>query len=103
MTKILLLNNINNLLLVSNNCKQIFIYGTLVDDFHKLDYNSIFTLNVAATQELYKEHVQLKEDHLQLKEYHLQLKEEHLQLKENFNILLNKYNNIEKRLSCLKI
>jgi len=31
-----------------------FIFGKLVDDFHILDYNSIFTFNVSATQELYE-------------------------------------------------
>ena len=69
---------------------KIFVYGTFVKDFHKLDYNSIFSLNVAATQELYKEHIQLKEEHVQLKEDYLQLKKEHMELKEKFNILLNK-------------
>lgn len=53
-----------------------FVYGTHVNDFHTIDYNSIFSLNVAATQELYKEHIQLKE--------------EHNELKEKFNILLKK-------------
>ena len=72
-----------------NNNNEVFIYGTYTTDFNKLDYKSIFSLNVAATQELYKEH--------------LQLKEEHDELKNKFNYLLNKYENIEKRLSCLKI
>ena len=31
-----------------------FVYGSIVDDFHTLDKNYIFTLNVCATQELYK-------------------------------------------------
>ena len=34
--------------------KDIFIYGTKVNDFKTLDYKSIFALNVKATQELYK-------------------------------------------------
>ena len=37
--------------LISSNC---FVYGSIVDDFHTLDKNYIFTLNVCATQELYK-------------------------------------------------
>jgi hypothetical protein len=35
----------------SSNC---FVYGKEVDDFHTLDKTYIFTLNVCATQELYK-------------------------------------------------
>ena len=34
--------------------KDIFIYGTKVNDFKTLDYKSIFSFNVKATQELYK-------------------------------------------------
>ena len=32
----------------------VFIYGKKVDDFKKLDYSSMYSLNIAATQELYK-------------------------------------------------
>ena len=37
--------------LLSSNC---FVYGSKVDDFHILDKTYIFTLNVCATQELYR-------------------------------------------------
>ena len=33
---------------------EIFIYGKKVDDFKRLDYESLYCLNIAATQELYK-------------------------------------------------
>ena len=33
---------------------ECFVYGSKVDDFHTLDKNYIYTLNVCATQELYK-------------------------------------------------
>jgi hypothetical protein len=33
---------------------KIFVYGTFVDDFHTLNKDSIFTLNVCATQELHR-------------------------------------------------
>lgn len=33
---------------------NIFIYGKRVNDFNKLDYSSLYTLNIACTQELYK-------------------------------------------------
>jgi hypothetical protein len=33
---------------------NIFIYGKWVNDFKKLDYSSLYSLNIKATQELYK-------------------------------------------------
>ncbi len=33
---------------------DVFIYGSKVTDFHTLDKSYIYTLNVCATQELYK-------------------------------------------------
>ena len=33
---------------------DVFVYGSKVDDFHTLDKSYIYTLNVCATQELYK-------------------------------------------------
>lgn len=33
---------------------DIFIYGKKVDDFKRLDYESLYCLNIAATQELFK-------------------------------------------------
>ena len=38
----------------NNSNEDIFIQGHLVNDFHVLDKNAIFTVNVGATQELYK-------------------------------------------------
>ena len=39
---------------------NVFVYGTEVDDFHTLDKNYIFTLNVCATQELKRQNDVLK-------------------------------------------
>ena len=36
------------------NTSNVFVYGTQVDDFHTVNKDYIFTLNVAATQDLYK-------------------------------------------------
>ena len=33
---------------------NIFVFGKKVNDFKKLDYESLYCLNIAATQELYK-------------------------------------------------
>ena len=39
---------------IQNTCNLCFAHGTQVDDFHALDKNYIYTLNVCATQELHK-------------------------------------------------
>ena len=36
------------------NSSNVFVYGKEIDDFHTLKKDYIFTLNVCATQELYK-------------------------------------------------
>jgi hypothetical protein len=38
----------------NNEKNNIFIYGKKVIDFKKLDYSSLYSLNIKATQELYK-------------------------------------------------
>ena len=40
--------------LSDNEMMNIFIYGKKVIDFKKLDYSSLYSLNINATQELYK-------------------------------------------------
>ena len=40
--------------LTLNERTNIFIYGKKVNDFKKLDYSSLYSLNIKATQELYK-------------------------------------------------
>ena len=32
---------------------RLFIYGKKINDFHKLDYNSLYTLNISANQDIY--------------------------------------------------
>ena len=34
---------------------QIFIYGSFVKDFHILDKSYLYTLNICATQQIYKD------------------------------------------------
>jgi hypothetical protein len=43
---------IKNLSELDNTESEIFVYGREVEDFHTIDKNAIFTVNVAATQEL---------------------------------------------------
>jgi alpha-tubulin suppressor-like RCC1 family protein len=40
---------------------SIFVYGTIVDDFHALDKSYIYTLNVCALQDIYKSYANLKD------------------------------------------
>ncbi len=47
--------------------KEIFVYGKEVSDFHSVDYDRIFTLNVSATQQLIKEMQALKAENAALK------------------------------------
>ena len=52
-----------------NEINNIFIYGKKVQDFKKLDYSSLYSLNIKATQELYKliQHQQSIIENLQLR------------------------------------
>jgi len=57
LVKIIEINDIDNTIKINeslNNKEECFVYGSKVDDFHTLDKNYIYTLNVCATQELYK-------------------------------------------------
>jgi len=46
-------------------CDNVFVYGTVVNDFHALDKSYIYTLNVCATQDLYR---QIKDNKNKLEE-----------------------------------
>lgn len=54
--------------------ETIFVYGKKVDDFHTVDYDRIFTLNVSATQELARQVEQLKADNEALRKENLELR-----------------------------
>jgi hypothetical protein len=40
---------------------SIFVYGTIVDDFHALDKSYIYTLNVCALQDIYRNYTSIKD------------------------------------------
>ncbi len=48
--------------------EKIFVYGKKVSDFHSVEYDRIFTLNVSATQELARRVEQLKLENAALKQ-----------------------------------
>jgi hypothetical protein len=67
---------------------KIFIYGTYVDDFHTLFKDHIFTLNIGATQELYKQ-LKKQKDIIKLQEDRMgRLERENDELENKFNKLL---------------
>jgi len=72
---------------------KIFVYGTYVDDFQILSKNHIFTLNVGATQELYR---QIKEQ-----EDIINSQEERMNILEEKNAILNK--NFENLLKDIEL
>jgi Chaperone of endosialidase len=61
--------------------EKIFVYGKKVSDFHTVDYDRIFTLNVSATQELARRVEQLEAENAALRQRNdgLQQKTDHLQ------------------------
>jgi len=70
---------------------KIFVYGKKVDDFHILNKDCIFTLNVSATQELHK---RLEIQEKRIEELDRLLEEEDRKLKEQeekINFLLNNF------------
>jgi hypothetical protein len=76
----------------SNN---IFVYGTYVDDFHTLFTDNIFTLNVGATHELYRQ-IKKQKDIIKLQEDRMGTLE-----REN-DELENKFKNLLKELESMK-
>jgi hypothetical protein len=54
-TNIIQINN--NEIMIDTNIydNQIFVYGTFVKDFHILDKSYLYTLNICATQQIYKD------------------------------------------------
>ena len=60
-----------------NEKTNLFIYGKKVNDFLKLDYSSLYTLNIKCNQELYKTYLEQQEKLISLNQRLLNL--------ENFN------------------
>ena len=73
----------------------VFIYGIRVEDFHALDYNSLYTLNFSATQQIDK--IQRKEkSKLEKVETEVKLLKEQLEIVLSQNkMLLSRLENIE--------
>lgn len=85
---------------------KIFVYGKKVSDFHTVDYDRIFTLNVSATQELAHRVEQLEAENAALRQRNdgLQQKTDHLQqqngaLRSDLNGLGERLLKLEQRAS----
>jgi hypothetical protein len=65
--------------------EKVFIYGTKIDDFHTISKEYIFTLNVCATQELYK---RIEEQNKIINQNYIIFQE----LKNDFDIFLKEKN-----------
>jgi alpha-tubulin suppressor-like RCC1 family protein len=51
-------------------CDKVFVYGSVVSDFHALDKSYIYTLNVCATQDLYR---QIKDNKNKIEEQNMRI------------------------------
>ena len=77
---------------------KIFVYGTYVDNFQILSKNHIFTLNVGATQELYRQ-IKEQEDIINSQEERMNiLEEKNAILNQNFENLLKEIDLINHQL-----
>ena len=76
---------------------KIFVYGTHIDDFQILSKNHIFTLNVGATQELYRQ-IKEQEDIINSQEERMNiLEKKNAILNQNFENLLLEIDLINKQ------
>ncbi len=73
--------------------EKIFVIGKKVADFHTVDYDRIFTLNVSATQELAREVEDLKKENAALKTENSSLKSEMKASTEKFDARLRALEN----------
>lgn len=73
--------------------EKIFVYGKAVRDFHSVEYDQIFTLNVSATQELARQVEQLKKENEALKSENGVLKAADEKFETRLRMLESKLNN----------
>lgn len=73
--------------------ETIFVFGKKVNDFHTVDYNRIFTLNVSATQELARKVEQLEKENQALKLENSTLKAADERFESRLKMLESKLNN----------
>lgn len=79
--------------------EEIFVYGKKVDDFHTVDYDRIYTLNVSATQELARRVEQLEAENATLRQRNEGLQKQNDGLRSDVNDIYQRLLQLEKRTS----
>jgi uncharacterized protein (UPF0335 family) len=64
---------------------QVFVYGIEVNDFHTVDYEALSTLNISATQELFRKIERLEMENADLKADNLSIKAENKEIKSDID------------------
>ena len=77
--------------------EQVFIFGKKVSDFHTVDYDRIFTLNVSATQELARRVEQLEAENAALRQRNDGLQQQNEGLRSDVNNILQRLQGLEKK------
>jgi hypothetical protein len=78
---------------------KIFVYGTFVNDFYTLSKEHIYTLNVGATQELYKQ-IKVHNDIIKYREKEInELEQQNKDLNENYEMLLKEITLIKQKIN----
>jgi hypothetical protein len=76
---------------------KVFVFGKKVADFHTVDYDRIFTLNVSATQELARRVEQLEAENAALRQRNDGLQQQNDGLRGDVNDIYKRLQDLEKR------
>jgi FtsZ-binding cell division protein ZapB len=76
---------------------KVFVFGKKVSDFHTVDYDRIFTLNVSATQELARRVEQLEAENAALRQRNDGLQQQNEGLRSDVNNILQRLQGLEKK------
>jgi len=77
--------------------EEVFVYGKKVKDFHTVDYDRIFTLNVSATQELARRVEQLEAENAALRQRNDGLQQQNEGLRSDVSDIYKRLQSLEKR------
>ena len=77
--------------------EKVFVFGKKVDDFHTVDYDRIYTLNVSATQELARRVEQLEAENASLRQCNEGLQKQNDGLRSDVNNIFQRLQTLEKR------
>lgn len=77
--------------------ETIFVYGKKVNDFHTVDYDRIFTLNVSATQELARRVEQLEAENAALRQRNEGLQKQNDELRTDVNDIFKRLRDLETK------